>query len=168
MAERKQLPFRLSVKLDSENLAVIVNVINREDAKVLATKTYSAKELPTNIRTACGLYGLSKKLQDSTSDSAETKVADMDEVYARLCKGEWEAQRKAGSPTVSAEVEALAQLKKVDVGTMQKALKDYSEAQREKILSNPQVVELAAKIRASREEQKSSLSLDDMLGEEAA
>jgi hypothetical protein len=164
--------FRLQVALNkaaneetsAPAMSVSVNVIRREDDTVIETEHFEASKIGENVRPDVALYGLSKLLQDRSSDTpaGPGKLNAMREVFALLESGTWERERKAGAPVVSAEVEALAALKGVAVAEIQTALRKYTKEQREQILANPAVVERAKAIRASRE--TSEVSLDDLTG----
>jgi len=160
-------PFGLKVDLDTENGQVNVLVRKREGEGFaeIETGTFDLSNVHEELQTNVALYGLSKLLQDRTSqvDAGPSKLDAMREVMALLEKGEWEKERTAGAPTVSAEVEALAELKGVSVAVAQKALRNYSADQRAKILANPSIVERAAKIKASREAEAGSVSMDDLM-----
>lgn len=159
--------YGLKVKLDVDNSAVVADVVDRDNKnEVVATRTYLAERVAPNLRGQVGLYGLSKLIQDRTSDKSvkengEAKLDFMDAVLDRLESGEWAAERKAGAPTVSVEVEALADLKGVSVAVIQKSLRAYSKEQKEGILANDQVQERAAQIKASREGQ-ADIDLSDL------
>ena len=61
-------------------------------------------------------------------------------------------------------IEAMAQLKGVDIPTIQKALKQYDKEQKERILANPAVVARAAEIEAERAASTGpAIGLDDLL-----
>jgi hypothetical protein len=154
--------FRLSVELKADDATVNVSVIERESGDVVESESFNAKELPDNIRPTVALYGLSKLLQDRSSDtdSGPEKLDAMREVFAMFKAGQYERERKAGAPVVSAEVEALATLKRITVAQAQAALRKYTKEQREKILGNAAIVEKAKEIRAAR--QTSDVSLDDL------
>lgn len=160
MAERTN-PYGLKVDLEDSQVVVTVR---EKDAKGnftdLDSKAFDISGVHASILDKVSLYGLSKLLQDRSSDTkaGPDKLAAMDEVYSSLAEGNWERERKAGAPTVSAEVMALAELKGVPVADIQKSLRNYPKDVREKILSNPKVVERAAEIRERSEE----VSLDDM------
>lgn len=164
MAERNNV-YSLRVELDGD--AGIVTVVVREkdgsNFKEIESGTFNVSDLPEEIRKMTDLYGLSKVLQDRCSDTkaGPGKLDAMREVFDQLVAGDWERERKAGAPTVSAEVEALAQIKGVSVGDIQKALRKFTKEQKEKIFAKPEIAELAATIRAGRE--ASEVSLDDML-----
>lgn len=155
--------FRCKPILDAEKMTVEVQVIDRESDKTVLTKTYEAAKVHANLRAQVGLYGLSKLLFDRTSDvnftdeavTPERKIAALDEVFDLLGTGVWEKERKGGAPVVSAEVEALAEVKGVSVSEIQVALRKYTKEQREKILANPKVVELAAAKRKARDAAES-------------
>jgi hypothetical protein len=154
--------FRLSVELKAEDGTVNVSVVERESGDIVETEVFQARELPDNIKPTVALYGLSKLLQDRSSDtdSGPEKLDAMREVFAMFKAGQYERERRAGAPVVSAEVEALAALKKITVAQAQAALRKYTKEQRDKILSNAAIVEKAKEIKAARE--KSDVSLDDL------
>lgn len=154
--------YRLSVDLKADDATVNVQVIERESGDVVESETFHAREVADNIKTNVALYGLSKLLQDRSSDtdSGPEKLDAMRDVMSMLKAGQWEKERKAGAPVVSAEVEALATLKKITVAQAQAALRKYTKDQRDKILGNPAIVQEAKKIRAARE--TSDVSLDDL------
>ena len=148
--------FGLKVDLDPDNSAVVVQVVDRDDNnKVVAERPFSAARVHESIRGKVALYGLSKLIQDRTSDKSvkehgEGKLEFMEAVLARLETGEWAAERTAGAPTVSAEVEALAAIKGVSIAAIQKSLRAFSKENRQGILANEQVVAKAAEIKAAR------------------
>lgn len=162
---------RLAVKLNAELMAVEVSVIERESEKEVGKRSFLAAEIHDNVKALTGLYGLSKVLQDRTSDvsfggkdstaTPEEKLAAMDEVFGLLREGTWERERKAGAPVVSAEVEALAALKGITVAEAQTALRKYTKELREKILSHQSIVDKAKEIKAARE-KAAGISLDDL------
>lgn len=154
--------YRLSVELKSDDATVNVQVIERESGDVVETETFNAREIPDTLKTNVALYGLSKLLQDRSSDtdSGPEKLDAMRDVFSMLKSGAWEKERKAGAPVVSAEVEALASLKKITVAQAQAALRKYTKEQREKILGNAAIVAKAKEIRAQRDQTE--VSLDDL------
>lgn len=154
--------YRLSVELKAEDATVNVQVIERESGDTVETEVFQAREVADGIKTNVALYGLSKLLQDRSSDtdSGPEKLDAMREVFAMLKAGQWEKERKAGAPVVSAEVEALASLKKITVAQAQSALRKYTKEQRDKILGNAAIVAKAKEIRAARENV--DVNLDDM------
>lgn len=155
--------YRLSVDLDAEKALVNVKVIERESGDAVEEESFAAREIADGIKTNVALYGLSKLLQDRSSDTdtGPEKLDAMREVFAMLRGGQWEKERKAGAPVVSAEVEALADIKKISVAQAQAALRKYTKEQREKILSNPAIVSKATEIRKARD--TSDVSFDDMV-----
>jgi hypothetical protein len=156
-------PYRLSVTLDKEAMLVKVDVVERESGNVIETDSFPASEVHANVRNDIALYGLSKKLQDSASES-ETgpgKLVHMRSVFDQLKAGEWAKERKPGAPVVSAEVEALAELKGISVSDAQTALRKYTKEVREKILGNAQIVERAAQIRTKRASAE-AINLEDL------
>lgn len=150
-------PYGLRVKLNVEAMSVDVEVIDKKaddgKGKVVESDTFPASAVDAKLHKNVALYGYSKLLQDRSSDvpTGPGKLAAMREVAAMLATGEWEKERKVGAPVVSAEVEALARIKKCSVSDIQTALRRYSKENRDKILSSAQVKEIAAVIRAERE-----------------
>lgn len=159
-------PYGLKVDLDTENGSVNVLVRKREGEGFadVDTGSFALENVHESLQANVALYGLSKLLQDRTSqvDAGPSKLDAMGEVMALLEKGEWEKERTAGAPTVSAEVEALAEIKGVSVAVIQKAIRNYTAEQRTKILASPSVVARAATIKATREADTASVSLDDL------
>lgn len=156
----------LKVELDTEGSAVNVLVRKREGEGFVdvQSKAFSIDDVHESLRPNVELYGLSKLLQDRTSqvDAGPGKLEAMSEVMALLAKGEWEKERASGAPTVSPEVEALAEIKGTTVAVMQKVIRNYTPEQRAKILANPKVVSRANEIRAERETQIAEVTLDDL------
>ncbi len=152
--------FRNKVELIAERGVVSVQVIDRESEAVVESREFDASGVHENVRPLVGLYGLSKLLQDRSSETptGPGKLSAMQEVYDLLSRGEWERERKAGAPVVSAEVEALAEIKKITVAQAQAALRKFTKEQKDKILSNPAIVAKAAEIRAARETSNVDLS----------
>lgn len=166
---------RVVVELNAETMRAILTIIDRESEKPVPNGVFSlgAAEIHENLRPLVGLYGIKALLSDRTSDvsfgtgaTPEQKMEAWGEVAELLRSGVWERERKAGAPVVSAEVEALAQLKKITVAEAQTALRKYDKATKEKILANPQIVELAKQIKASRESAK-DLDLGDLAADAA-
>jgi hypothetical protein len=85
----------------------------------------------------------------------------LDEGWNLLKSGNWEFERQGGGPTVSAEVEALAEMKGTSVAAIQKALREYDAETRKGILANEKVQKIAARIRADRESGE-ALDLTDL------
>jgi hypothetical protein len=156
-------PYRNRVKLDVEKLAVIVEVLKKDDESVVETGTFEASQLPDNLRPHVALYGLSKLLQDRTSEveTGPGKIAAMNELMEQFRQGVWTAERKSGSPTVSAEVEALAAIKGLTVAEAQAALRKYDKPVRDKILSNEKIVAKAEEIRKARKTAE-GIDLEDL------
>ncbi len=148
-------PYSLSVVLDAEAMSLVATVKERESDEVVDSHTFMAADVAEKLRPMTGLYGLSKLLQDRSSDvkTGPEKLAAMKAVAEQLASGQWAKERKVGAPTVSAEVEALAQFMKITIPQAQAALRRYDKAQRDDILQNAQIVSLAKTIREAREEQ---------------
>lgn len=164
MATRNN-PFGMSVDLNSETLTVDVKIKERESGDVIDEHSFNPAEFHDDVKQAVYLYGASKLYQDRSSQvkTGPEKLAAMQEVHQQLVQGNWERERKVGSPVVSAEVEALARLKNGTVPQAQASLKALDKAQRERVLSHPEVVKLAKAIREERE-QADTLDLADMAG----
>lgn len=150
---RSENPFRLTAELQPKTASIHFEILNRETEEVVEKWDAKASEIHENIRTDVGLYGLSKLLQDRTSETpaGPGKVSAMQEVMALLAAGTWEKERQVGAPVVSAEVEALAAIYKKTVPEIQAALKGYSAEQRKDILASKPVIAKAAEIRKARE-----------------
>ena len=162
-------PFGLRAKLNVENMSVDFEVVDKKnDNAVIETKSFKVSEVVHQaLHKNVALYGLSKLLQDRSSEvpTGPGKLAAMREVAAILQSGEWERERKVGSPVVRPEIEALAALKSCSVADIQNTLRTYSKEQKEKLFALPKVVEKAAEIKAARE--GATVDLSD-LGELAA
>ena len=156
-------PFKTSVTLNVEDMAVEVSILARADDSVAASETFAASEIHDSIKNQVALYGYSKLLQDRASDVpiGPEKLEAMKGVAAQLAAGQWAKERKIGAVVTSPEVEALAQLKSISVPAAQAALKAYPKEVREQILGNEQIVKLAGEIRAAREDAE-VVSLDDL------
>lgn len=169
---RKLSKYGVNVELDHENGKVIVTQFEREtgddgevkpegDKTEIGKRIFDFNAMAENAQTFAKLYGLSKLVQDRTSDqsSEASRLDGMQEVYDRFVAGVLEKERESSGPTVSAEVEALAELQGVSVAAIQKALRSYEAAQREKILANPTVVAKANEIKAARAEATEPVDL---------
>lgn len=145
-------PYSLSVDLNAEAMSVEVQVKERETDTVTDTQAFKAADVHESLRSAVALYGLSKLLQDRSSDikTGPDKLAGMQAVMQQLAEGKWQKERKVGSSTVSAEVEALAQFKGLTIPQAQAALRKYDKAARLQILGHDKIQELAAQIREAR------------------
>ena len=82
-------------------------------------------------------------------------------VAEQLASGQWQKERKVGAPTVSAEVEALAQFKQITIPQAQAALRRYDKAARDQILAHADIQALAKTIREARDTEEVT-SLDDL------
>lgn len=155
-------PFGLRAKLNVENMSVDFSVIDKKEDKEVETKSFKASDIHSNLHKMVALYGLSKLLQDRSSDTptGPGKLVAMEEVAVILAGGEWERERKVGAPVVRPEVEALAQLKGCTVADIQATLKKYTKEAREKVFANPKVIAAATAIRAARE--TASVDLSDL------
>ena len=162
MSKRKQ---RLTVAYAVEEMEVTFTVRDADD-KPLKSRTFVMDEVHDSLTDRVSLYGLNKLLTDRTSEHKDklAKLEAMQEVMARLKDGEWAKERAIGAPVVSANVEALARLKKISVPAAQKALAEYPKDTRDRILANPKVQELAEQIAAERKEAEAA-DLDDLLEE---
>lgn len=164
--------YRVKPILDATAMTVLFQVIDRESEKAVETLTLDAKELPDTIRPDIALYGLSKLCMDRTSEvnfsddktTPKSKLAAVQEIFDMLKGGVWERERKAGAPLISAEIEALAELRKVSVSEMQNALRKYTKEQREQIFANAAVVSKVAEIKAKRAVAE-DLDLNDLIPE---
>lgn len=158
-------PYALSVVLNAESMTVDVSVKERETEEVIDSHSFAAADIHAELQPLTGLYGLSKLLQDRSSDvkTGPEKLAAMKAVAEQLTSGQWQKERKVGAPTVSAEVEALAQFKKISIPQAQAALRRYDKAAREQILGHADIVALAATIREARQDEEVA-DLSDLAG----
>ena len=114
--------------------------------------SYDVAEYEDDINAKVLMFGAKSLFQARASqvDNAE-KVAYWAALDAQLRGGSWESERTHTVRVVSAEVEALAQIKDVSVAEIQVALKSLEEEKRAKVLANPAVAKLATTIREKRE-----------------
>jgi hypothetical protein len=152
------------VTLNAEKLAILIEILKKDDETVVESGEFSAAEIAANLRNNVVLYGLSKLLQDRTSETevGVGKIAAIQLVMDQFKAGNWVAERKSGSPVVSAEVEALAEIKEISVAEAQAALKKYDVEIRKQILANPVIVAKAEQIRSARKSAE-GISLDELL-----
>ncbi|MCZ6775238.1 MAG: hypothetical protein O7D34_02135 [Ignavibacteria bacterium] len=159
-------PYALSVDLKADTMTVDVLVRERETDELIDEHSFPASSVHEDLRNMVGLYGLSKLLQDRSSDvkTGPEKLSAMKGVAEQLASGQWQKERKVGAPTVSAEVEALAQFKSISIPQAQAALRRYDKAAREQILGHEQIVALAKTIREARVDEEVA-DLSDLAGE---
>lgn len=157
--------YSLKVNLNDEegNVEVLVREKNGDTFVVVDSATFGLAGVHADLADKVALYGLSKLLQDRSSSipTGPEKLASMNEVFAQLASGKWEAERTRGAVVVSAEVEALAELRNVSVAAIQKTLKDFTKEQKDKIFANPSVVEKAKEIMARRENETAGVDLSE-------
>jgi hypothetical protein len=158
-------PYALSVDLNAEAMTVDVTVKERESDEVIDQHSFAASGIHDDLKQLTALYGLSKLLQDRSSDvkTGPEKLSAMKGVAEQLSSGQWQKERKVGAPTVSAEVEALAQFKAITIPQAQAALRRYDKAAREQILGHADIVALAKTIRDAREVEEVA-DLSDLAG----
>jgi len=161
-------PYGLSVDLNAEKMNVDVLVREKETDEVIDSHSFPTSAIHADLKALTALYGLSKLLQDRSSDvkTGPEKLSAMKGVAEQLESGQWQKERKVGAPTVSAEVEALAQFKSITIPQAQAALRRYDKAAREQILSHDSIVALAKTIREAREGEEVA-DLSDLAGEAA-
>lgn len=158
--------FRTKVKLNTDDMAVEVDILDKESSEIVESEVFLASEIHDSVKQQVALYGLSKLLQDRASDTkvGPEKIIAMQAVMTQLASGEWARERKVGAIVVSAEVEALSRMKQITVPQAQAALKLYPKEAREKILGHEKIVALATEIRAEREGAE-AVDLAELLGE---
>jgi len=166
MAKDKTNPYSMSFDEDGVAdgvLAVTVRKRVGDDFEDLETETFKLEDVAEELLPNISLYGLKQIISDRCSqvETGPDKLSAMREVMALLGAGQWKKERVVGAPTVSPEVEALAELKEISIPDAQRALKGYAPEQREKILGNPRIKEMAAKIREQRASAE-TVSLDDL------
>lgn len=159
----------LDVELNEADGAVVIKAFKQEsedsDKEFYDERTFLASEIAEALQTWTFLYGVSKILQDRCSGTsvADGKLEEMDEVFSMLKEGKKNRERQVGSPVVSAEVEALAELKGVTIPDIQRSLSKYDADTRKKILSNAQVQAKAQEIKERRASAGDGASLDDLV-----
>lgn len=164
MAKRNtDYSFKFDLDVDTGTVIATLREKDEKDEFIsLDTKAFSLSSIPSEVRAFTDLYGLSKLVQDRASQvpAGPAKLDEMQSVFESLVAGNLERERKAGAPTVSAEVEALAAIKGCSVADIQKSIRKYTKEQKEKIFANPAVVAKAAELRKVRE--TTEIDLDDM------
>lgn len=165
----KNQPVGLKIDLVPESMMVKIAVWNSETDIELDFREFHYADLEVEeITQLIKLYGLSKILQDRTSDNGKgadkiAKLVSMDAVFARFVAGEFKAERKAGAHTTRIEVLALARYRKADVAVIQAALARYkTKADREKVLSNKALLPFIKEITLERESTP-EIDFDDMV-----
>lgn len=159
MANAKKVP--MAVEFDGR--VMILSTGKGDEQKVV--RRFDADDVPTELHEQLFLFGFKTKVMNykaGAKDKGLDPLAMMDEGFERLCDGDWAKEREGGGPTVSPLVEALARIRKVDVGVMQRSLQKYTKDQRKAILANEQVVAEAARIKAARDAAE-IVDLDDMV-----
>ena len=160
--------YGMQVELDTENNSVIYTVVDRdEENEEIGQHSFDMSRIHGDLVQRVGLYGGRALLNDRTSDVKVKEVGlgkfdAMEAVLARLEQGDWEAERKGGAPTVSVEVEALAELKGTSVAGAQKSLRNYTKEQRTAILNHEKVQTIAKRLKEERETAPEA-SLDELL-----
>jgi len=159
MPKKSTVGLRVSYNATDSSITIAVKDGDQE----LGSSAFVFDTLPESIRSEIQVYGLSKVLQDRTSDVTDKldKLDAMDDVYALFEQGTWKKERKAGAPVVSVEVEALANLKGVSIPAIQKARKGYTKEQWATIVDNEAVQAEIIKVKAERDGQEADL--DDLL-----
>ena len=124
-------------------------------------RTFDFDELPTSLESKFLELGRKTKLANfaaSAKSLGKDRLDMIDDGWSQLVDGVWEKEREGGGPTVSAEVEALAELKGISVAAAQKALRGYDAETRKKILSNPKIKAKADAIRAAKSAESVDLA----------
>lgn len=140
MAESKNA-HRVKVDFDEPNRKILFQWIDRNTEKLLHSYTADLTTVAESLEDSVFCYGGSKLLMDRTSQlsasaSPQERAAGMAAVLAHLANGEWTAERKSTGPTVSAEVQALAEIKSVSVAAIQATLRTLDAEQKSKVLAN--------------------------------
>lgn len=124
-------------------------------------ETFDFSKLPSKLEPLFLELGRKTKLSNfaaSAKKLGRPRAEMIREGWAQLMSGEWESERTGGGPTVSIYVEALARIKGVSVGAIQKKLREYDETTRTAILAHPKVLAEAKEVQAEREELETDLS----------
>lgn len=166
----------LNIDLDQDNGLVKITPFDQASADAAKEHgdpvTFNAEDIHPDLIPRVGLFGLSSLLQTRTSslstEGADARIEGMKEVFRQISvhgDGKWEKTRVVGSPVVSAEVEALADLRGVSIPDIQESLKRYSKDDRAKILANDAVKVKADELRKARatKSDEASPDLSDLL-----
>jgi len=143
-----------------------------DDWTEVERKTYPVDTLPEGIRHTLLLYGLNKALSDRTSEQAKLvkdqqdpapRIEAMDEVYNLFASNQWKADRSGGGASgVPVVVEAIAEVKGIDIPEAQRSWKATDEETREAIKANETVQAKMEEIRDRRKEQTETTDLSDL------
>jgi hypothetical protein len=165
MARNSDFSFRFDLDSDAGTIVATLREKDSDGEHIpVDSKSFALASIPADVRAFSDLYGLSKLIQDRSSqvrlevEGPQAKLEEMQSVYDSLVAGKIERDRKTSSPTVSAEIEALAIFKSgttpgsVTVADIQRSIGKYTKDQKEKIFSNPEIVRIAADLRARRSE----------------
>lgn len=114
--------------------------VDKATEQALHSWTADLTSVAESLEDSVYCYGGSKLLMDRTSQlsasaSPQERAAAMAAVLKHLAAGEWTAERKSTGPLVSAEVQALAEIKNVSVAAIQATLRTLEPAQKEKVLA---------------------------------
>lgn len=99
-------------------------------------------------------YGMQKFLEDRTSGvDSDGKLMERSLLWGHLCHDghEYKAPRTGGLHVVSVEIEAVANVKDVDVSVIQLKKKSIDDEVWAKIIAHPDVVAAMVTIKAARE-----------------
>lgn len=168
---RTQRMDQMSPTLDPKAMTVTVAYQERNgkgEFDTKAEKVFKVEDLPESIKDMCILYGISKKLADSTSSGKSlgimgvAKLDWMGEIWANLCAGDWNMKRAGGGRSASVDIYlamVVADLKKISLEAATAALQAFPKEQRDQ-LATKYKEEIAAKRKAAEAE---AVDLDDLL-----
>lgn len=158
--------YSMKYDLNADERKVVVTL--KQDDEVVEVKEYLVDGVHADVRNMNDCYGLSKKIQDGSSQTppGPEKIGEMDEIYATLASGRWNRERKGGTPTVSIEVRAIAEVMGYQVSDVQKLLSKYDKEQKAKIFENDRVAAKIAELRKAEEgfdEEAAANALEELV-----
>ena len=153
----KRDPNRFSWEIDG----TFVDVTDKEAGRSF---TYDVSAYSDEIRDNVLMFGAKSLFQARTSQTpANEKFEAFKALDAQLREGKWESDRAGAFGVTSPEVEAIAELKGCTIPEVQRALKGYDKAKRDKMYASSKVKELAEEIRARRAAAAEELDLSDLM-----
>lgn len=100
----------------------------------------------------------------ASSVSGFDKLAEMVRHFEVWVEGEWRPERKAGTRTIPAWIEAVARIKGATVAAVQDGIRKLDKAQADRLRNSPQVL---AMIKTMEAEAEASLDLGDLVDDES-
>lgn len=127
-------------------------------------------DIPNGIREQLALHGLSQKVGDAAAGFSKAgdysgAFGAMQQVVDNLLAGQWSTRGQGGG--VADLVQAIADLRGVELDAAQAAVDAMDEEQLKKVASHPKVKAKIADIKAARlaKAAESAADLDELLGD---